>query len=180
MSTFDRLPAEAGLFMQVWAERFLTSLEATLVDIQDQVTAIALAQSTATASARETARLTSYTDPTNVLSAADVGTTATITIAAHDRIYPVQGTVDVPDLSILAGSVALLLFSTEYHIYYDDTTLADTTPTFQATTDRATAQVGAAAGRHFVGTISTPADGGGGTTGTGGFPPGGGGGGVLA
>lgn len=158
--------------MQVWADRFLTVLEEALDDIEGQVADIL-------SSFRETGRINSYTDPTNVLSAADVGATATVTIAAHDRIYPVQGTVDVDDVAVLAGSITGLAFSTEYHVYYDDTTLSDTTPSFQATTNRATAQVGFAPGRHFVGSITTPADGGGGTTGTGGFPPGGGGGGVL-
>lgn len=158
--------------MQVWADRFLTTLEEALDDIEGQVADIL-------SSFRETGRINSYTDPTEVLSAADVGTTATITIAAHTRVYPVQGTVDVDDVAILAGTVTGLAFAIEYHVYYDDAELSDTTPTFQATTDRATAQVGAAAGRHFVGTITTPADGAGGTTGTGGFPPGGGGGGVL-
>ena len=61
----------------------------------------------------------------------------------------------------------------------DDETLEDATPTYLATTTRADAQVGAGPGRHFVGTVTTPADGGGGTSGTGGFPPGGGGGGAI-
>ena len=135
------------------------------------------AQATATASARELARINSYTAPTSVLSASDNGADARITVIAHTRVYPVQGTIDVPDVSI-AGPVNLngLAFSTQYAVYYDDTTLADTTPTYQATTTLADAQVGAAPGRHFVGVVTTPADGGGGTTGGGGSPPGGGGG----
>lgn len=158
------------------SQRDKESIEAAFGRLETQLAAIIAAQSTATASARELARLASYTVPTNVLSADDAGTDATITIAAHTRVYPVQGTVDVADLSVLAGSVTGLAFSTGYYVYYDDTTLADTTPTFLAATDSETAQVGAAAGRHFVGFVTTPADGGGSTGGTGGFPPGGGGG----
>lgn len=135
------------------------------------------AAATATAAARELARINSYTDPSVVVSAADAGTDATITIAAHTRIYPVQGTIDVPDVVIPAPvDLTGLAFSTLYAVYYDDLTLADTTPTYVSTTDLAAAAVGAAPGRHFVGTITTPADGGGGTTGGGGTPPGGGGG----
>jgi hypothetical protein len=131
------------------------------------------AAASATAAARETARINSYPSPSDILSAADAGTTATITVDDHDRIYPVQGTVDVPDLAITGSDITGLSFATLYYVYYDDTTLADTTPTFQATTDAATAQVGAAAGRHFVGSITTPADGGIDTSGGGVGAPGG-------
>lgn len=173
---FDRPGPEFGAWFQVWADTFLTQLE-EVPEIQAALGAdITTAQNTATAAIREAARINSYTVPTNLLSATDAGSDASIAVAGHTRVYPVQGTVDVDDVVILAGSITGLAFTTEYHVYYDDTTLADTTPAFLATTDQATAQVGAAAGRHFVGTITTPADGGGGTTGTGPFPPGGGGG----
>lgn len=133
------------------------------------------AQSDATAAAREEARINSYPLPSSVLTASDAGSTATISIAAHTRVYPVQGSIDVPDLSVGSGSITGLSFSTKYYVYYDDTTLADTTPSYLATTTASTAQVGAAAGRHLVGVITTPADGGSGTSGEGPLPPGGGG-----
>lgn len=179
--SLPRLPQTppTHLELQVWWQQVVEAIEGQEAAQDAAIAAIQAAQATATGAARETARINSYPDPTNNLAAEDAGTTATITVAPHTRVYPVQGSVDVPDVGILAGSVTGLGFETEYHVYYDDATLADTTPTFQATTDRATAQVGAATGRHFVGTITTPADGAGGTTGTGGFPPGGGGGGVL-
>lgn len=135
------------------------------------------AAATALAAAREQARIASYPNPGSVLSAADVGSDATITVAAHTRVYPVQGSIDVPDVSISGGTITGRAFSTRYYVYYDDTTLAVTNPTFLSTTASATAQVGAAAGRHFVGYVDTPADGGSGTSGQGGGPPGGGGGG---
>jgi hypothetical protein len=145
--------------------------------LASQLAQIVTAQSTATAAARESARIASYPNPGSVLSAADVGTDCTITIAGHIRVYPVQGSIDVADVSITGGSLTGKAFSTRFYVFYDDTSLASTTPTFQATTDSATAQVGAAAGRHFVGFVDTPADGGTATSGTGGGPPGGGGGG---
>lgn len=148
------------------------------VDLANAAAAAAdAAQGTAEASARELARINSYTTPTSVLSASDNGSDARITVIGHTRVYPVQGSIDVPDVAI-EGPVNLngLAFSTGYYVYYDDTTLSDTTPSYQTTTSAADAQVGKAAGRHFVGYVMTPADGGGSTGGTGGSPPGGGGG----
>lgn len=159
------------------------AIEAAFAELQNQVADIAaalaaatLADSKATAAARESARINSYTVPTNVLSSADAGSDATITVDPHKRVYPVQGSIDVADVDVAGGTITGLPFSTGYYVYYDDPTLADDTPAYQATTDAKTAQVGAAAGRHFVGYVMTPADGGGSTGGSGGSPPGGGGG----
>jgi hypothetical protein len=140
-------------------------------------TAAAAAQSDADAVAREAARISSYPNPGSILTATDAGSDATITIANHTRVYPVQGSIDIPDVSITGAAIAGLPFSTRHYIYYDDATLADTTPNFVATTTAATAQVGAAAGRHFVGYITTPADGAAPSSGQGGGTPGSGGGG---
>jgi hypothetical protein len=149
-----------------------------IADLADQLAQIQQAQADATAAGRESARINSYPNPgVGIVTASDAGTDATVTIANHTRVYPVQGSIDVPDVAITGASITGLAYSTEYFIYYDDPTLADTTPAFQATTVSADAQVGAAAGRHFVGYVTTPASGGGSTSGGGGAPPGGGGGG---
>jgi hypothetical protein len=158
-------------------QRKCAAIEEAFADLTSQVAAIAAAQATGTAAAREAARISSYPNPGGILSAADVGTDCTITITGHTRVYPVQGLVDVPDVAITGGTLTGKAFSTRYYIYYDDATLALTSPTFVATTVAATAQVGAAAGRHFLGYVDTPADGGTATAGEGGGPPGGGGGG---
>lgn len=172
---------------QVWWQQVLTSLSAELGSLEAAETALAAAvaaqtsantaQAAATAAAREQARIASYPNPGSVLSAADVGTDCTITIAGHTRVYPVRGSIDVPDVTITGGAITGLAFSTRYYIYYDDTTLAVIAPTFLSTTISATAQVGAAAGRHFIGYVDTPADGAAPSSGQGGGPPGGGGGG---
>lgn len=159
---------------------FLSALNAQ-VDLVNAIVAATnlatAAKTAAEASARELARINSYTVPTNVLSASDNGSDARITVVGHTRVYPVQGSIDVPDVAIVGpANIDGLAFSTKYFVYYDDPTLADTTPTYQATTDQKDAQVGAGAGRHFVGEVTTPADGGSGTSGGGGTPPGGGGG----
>jgi hypothetical protein len=156
------------------------SIEAAFADLTTQLAAI-------TASFRETARINSYPDPSTVLSGSDEAVGASITIAAHTRVYPVQGSIDVPDLvipapvtlTVEANGTTGIANAVQYSVYYDDTALTDTTPAYKAVqtaTNHADAQAGAAAGRHFVGVITTPANGAGGTTGTGGGPPGGGGG----
>jgi hypothetical protein len=168
---------------QQWWDAVAKNIENSFNDLSAVVAAIAAAQAsadaaqaTATAAARESARLNSYPNPGTIITAADVGTDCDITIANHTRVYPVQGSIDVPDVSITGATLHGLAFSTTYWVYYDDTTLANATPTFVATTTSATAQVGAAAGRHLVGFVTTPADGGTSTGGTGGGTPGGGGG----
>lgn len=171
--------------MQWQWQKMCEATEAAVADLQTQLTAIVAAQATATASARELARLNSYTDPSSVLSGTDEATGASITIAAHTRVYPVQGSIDVADvvisapvtLTVEADGTTGIVNAVQYSVYYDDTTLADTTPAYKAVqtaTSHADAQPGAAAGRHFVGVVTTPANGAGGTTGTGGAPPGGG------
>lgn len=161
---------------QTQANTATTNAATAQTQANTATTNAATADAKAVAASREAARLASYTVPTVVLTAADVGSDATITIAAHTRVYPVQGTYDVPDVSISAGSITGRAFSTKYWVYYDDTTLAATGPTFVSTTTQLTAQMGTAAGRHLVGVVTTPADGGGGTSGSGGLPPAGGGG----
>jgi hypothetical protein len=178
----DQLTAITALQSQM-SDRIteITQLQADMLtritEIEAAQAAADAAQADATASYREAARINSYTNPGIVLSASDAGTDATITIANHTRIYPVQGSIDVPDVPITGGSLTGLTYGTEYYVYYDDTTLASTTPTFIATTTAAEAQVGHAAGRHCLSFITTPASGGGATSGGGTGTPGGTGGG---
>lgn len=112
----------------------------------------------------QVAILGSYTVPTLVLTAADVGSDVTITIAAHIRQYANQTA-----LAVAGGSITGLAFSTTYAVYYDDETLLEPNPAYFATTDLETGQHNYAAGRHYVGTVTTPANGAGNTTG--GSPP---------
>jgi hypothetical protein len=120
----------------------------------------------------------SYTAGGAVLSAADVGTDCTITIAAHTRVYPAES--GFPTVSLAAGgTVTGLTFATVYYVYYDDIDMRDTTPTYHATTTVLEAQANYVAGRHALGPVTTPADGAGGTSGGGYIPPGGGSGGTA-
>jgi hypothetical protein len=108
----------------------------------------------------------SATSPSNILTASDAGTDATITIASHTRLYG-----DATSLSVTGGSITGLAYSTIYGVYYDDTTTANTTPTYHATTTLKNAMANFAAGRHYCGQVTTPASGGGSTSGSGAQPP---------
>lgn len=111
----------------------------------------------------------SHTEPSIVLSAADVGSDVTITIASHVRRYP-----DGSSVSIAGGAITGLSFTTPYAVYYDEPTRTVKTPTFHATATVKQAANNFVIGRHFVGNLTTPADGMSATTG-GTYPPGGGG-----
>lgn len=111
----------------------------------------------------------SWIAPASVLTASDAGTDATITIANFTRFYD-----DGTSVAVIGGDITGLAYSTLYAVYYDDATRASTTPTLVATTFTGTARHNFAAGRHFVGTVTTPASGGAPATGGDYTPPGGG------
>lgn len=108
--------------------------------------------------------LGSYSIPTLTLTAADVGASVTITVASHIRRY-----ADATEVAVTGGTVTGLAYSTVYAVYYDDATRTLATPTFVATTDLETGQHNYAEGRHYLGTVTTPAAAGPPTTG--GSPP---------
>jgi hypothetical protein len=58
------------------------------------------------------------------------------------------------DISISSGSITSLSYGTGYYVYYDDSTLAGGSVTFNATTTKGTALQGA--GRFYVCSITTP------------------------
>jgi len=171
---------EWGAF-QVWWQQVITDLGAAITDLADQVAAIAAAQAAADAAQtsadtaqtsadtvkRDDAISASWTSPGSILTAVGAGSDATITIANHTRKYG-----DGTSLAITGADITGLAFSTKYYVYYNDSTRADTTPSFQAATNPNTALPNAGTGRHYCGTVTTPADGGGGTSG-GYTPPGG-------
>lgn len=114
--------------------------------------------------ADQVAILGSFTIPTMILTATDVGANVTISIANHIRRYG-----NATEIPIIGGAIIGKAFSTKYAVYYDDESREDPTPVFVATTDLETAQHNYAAGRHYCGTVTTPADGAGATSG--GSPP---------
>lgn len=174
---------------QYYIQRILEALETDLDDITgiladitaaqaDIVTAqadIVTAQSDITTTQADQAaqlkllkRVTSW--PYGVtLTGTDAGSDATVTISAHTRIYGNGDTV-----AISSGSITGLAYSTTYGIYYDDSTLAVTSPTFLSTTTTSNSLPTANASRHHIGVITTPAASDPDTGGDPSSPPGGG------
>lgn len=99
------------------------------------------------------------------MTATDAGADATITISGHTRIYG-----DGTSVSVTGGSVTGLAYSTGYYLYYDQSSRAGGSVTYQATTSAATAaQTG---DRHSLGAVTTPAALGGPVDGNINLPPG--------
>jgi hypothetical protein len=98
----------------------------------------------------DAALINSYVSPDSVLSASLVGTTATITVASHTRVYGAGTTIGVNGANIPG-----LMPSTIYYIYYVDPARNGGTVTYFATIDPTDAAQGS--GKHCVGSIQTPA-----------------------
>jgi len=96
--------------------------------------------------------INSYVSPEAVLSAALDGTTATITIASHNRVYGNGTTV-----AVSGGALSGLDLSTIYYIFYNDLGRVGGTVAYEATTVPTDAAQGSA--KHCVGSIQTPAEG---------------------
>ncbi len=92
----------------------------------------------------------------DVLTSSDAGASATVSVAAHDKLYA-DGVV----AAISAGSVTGLAFESLFHICYDDPTRAGGAVTFIAEAAQADAMDTVAnPGRVYLGPIITPANGG--------------------
>lgn len=111
-------------------------------------TAAETAQNAANSTAAATALSTSYVDGLTV-QATDAGASATITISAHDRIYPGSAPV-----AVSGGALTGLAYDTAYWVYYVDpdrtggavTYLTSTTPVGN----------GSSADLHLVASQRTP------------------------
>jgi len=168
---------------QIWWQQVVEAIEAQITDLSGVVsdlaaavaaitaaqTAADAAQASADQAALDSKIAVSYVIPAEVMTAADVGSDCTITIVDHVRRYG-----DSTELSVTGGTITGLAFSTDYAVYYDDPACSDTTPTYHYTTTASNALNNFVSGRHYVGLITTPADGGAASTG-GSNPPGGGG-----
>lgn len=162
----------------------ITEIAAIQSDLSDQLAQIIAAQNAAAAAqtsadnAQTTASTAekndkisaSVTSPSQVLSAFDAGSDATINLAAHTRLYGDNTTLP----GIASATFTGCAYGTTYAVYYDDPTTSNTSPTYVLTTILSDAMFNRADGRHFVGQITTPIAGGGSTSG-GLMPPGGGG-----
>lgn len=108
----------------------------------------------------------SFTDPASILSApSDV---ASIVVAAHVRRY-LDGT---PDRPVSGATIAGLEFGATYYVGYDDEARAGGAVAYLTFADAISAGPSPDhPGRHFVGQITTPAEGGEPSSGGNGGPP---------
>src|SRR4051812_4323742 len=130
----------------------ITNAAAAQTTANTGVTNAATAQTTANTVKRDDSISNSWTSPGTVLSAADAGSSATVTIANHTRKYS-----DVTSVSVTGNTVTGLAYSTSYDIYYDQTSRAGGAVTYHATTDPNAGMANSVAGRHWCGNITTPA-----------------------
>ncbi len=160
----DQLAAIQTLQTEMAAR--VTEIEALQSAMEDRITEIEAAQATADAAKTNNAISASWVSGLT-LSASDAGTDASIVISNHTRYYD-----DETSLAVIGTTLTGLAYTTQYHIYYDDVTRSDTTPSYQTTTDATVAAPNRANGRHYVGSVTTPAAGGAATDGGGSEPPG--------
>lgn len=93
-----------------------------------------------------------------LLSSSESAGSATITIADHVWDYPDQDA----DVERSGGTITGLALDTEYHVYFDDASQEDETPTYHATLVQSQAlNSNVNPFRHYVGAVTTPLSGGG-------------------
>lgn len=148
----------------------MEAIETAFNQLADTVAAVAAAQAAAdaanaAAAAADAAAASAQTAADNVeassalansyttgltITATDAGSNVTISISAHTRVYG-----DGTSVSVNAGSITALAYSTAYYLFYDQASRAGGAVTYQAST--AIQGNGTAANRHFVGAVTTPA-----------------------
>ena len=103
-----------------------------------------------------------YIEPVDVLTGADDGSAARIDIVSFVAHWP-----DIPKVTYAAATIGNLAFSTQYGVYLDDVDRDGVPDTCLFVTTN-TEQLFEAAGRIYLGAVTTPADGGAATSGGGG------------
>ena len=117
----------------------------------DTAQAAAVVAQNAADGANSVASLTSSGVTGLTLSAVDAGSSATISVSAHTRVYGNGSSVSVSASPPLTG----LSYSTLYYVFYDQPSRSGGTVSYQITTSQTTAaQTG---NRHLVGAVTTPA-----------------------
>lgn len=151
---------------QQWLQSFAEGIESELgaLAAADAANAAAVAATAAAATANAAAgtaqsaatdaaavaALTNSGVTGAVITGTDAGATVTVSVTAHTRVYGNSTSV-----SVNAGSVTGLPYSTLVYIYYDQASRLGGAVTYLATTSQTTAaQTG---NRHLVGQITTPA-----------------------
>lgn len=155
--------AEAANAAAIAADAAATAANAAAASANS---AASTAQTTADTVTAQASLNNSFTTGATV-TATDAGASATISIGAHTRYYG-----DGTNVSVNAGSVTGLSYSTKYYVYYDQASRAGGAVTYVATTTNATAfPTTGNPDRHYVGAVTTPAAAAGPNTGAPAVPP---------
>ncbi len=151
----------------VWWQEFVKNQNSTNESLQDQLSTLTGLDGSISdvLSAAESAVVVNSGTLNATLTGRDAGSTASIDVSGHVRVYGDGATV-----SVNPGSINGLAFGTTYYVYYDQESREGGAVPYQATSVKLTAvQTGA---RHFVGVVTTPANGSADTSGTTIDPPG--------
>jgi hypothetical protein len=141
-----------GMFERYW-DQVNKQIETSINSILTAQAQAAAAQVTANTVQSQTSLANSYVTGLTI-SGADTGSSITLTISTHTRMY-----ADGTSVSVNGGTLTGLSYSTAYYIYYDDPNRAGGTVIYHTTTDpTVAAQLN---GRHVVGSLTTPASTGG-------------------
>jgi multidrug efflux pump subunit AcrA (membrane-fusion protein) len=179
MRIFDRL-SDMHLSdtnaLKNWGQRVVEQLEEALAQQQTTIDdlAAAVADIAAAQAAADAAQADADAAQTTANTASTTATTANTTATTVKRDDAISSSWTSPGAVLSAsdaGATATIAIAAHTR-NYDQTSRNGGSVSYQTTTDPNNALPNAAAGRHFVGKITTPADGGGSTSG--GFtPPGG-------
>lgn len=158
----DKNGAPLVSFQQFW-QQAMTQIETSVNGIQDAIDAAAAANAAAAAATNAAATANNAADAAAAdnaiansgvtgltMTAADAGTSATITISSHTRVY-----ADGTSVSVSGGSLTGLAYSTSYYVYYHDALHAGGAVTYLSSISASAAiQSGDV---HSVGAVTTPA-----------------------
>jgi hypothetical protein len=130
---------QAALDAQAAADAAQTTADSAQTDANT-------ANTTANTVKRNDAITASYPAPGDVITVTDAGSSVTVSIDAHSRVYG-----DISNKSVNGGTVTGQPYNTALYIYYDDINRAGGSVTYHATSNPNVALPTKAAGRHFVG-----------------------------
>ena len=131
-------------------ERAFNSLAGFVENIETALENAGIAVLTAQQYAAQTNLANSYTDPGIILSGSNDGSSCSITIAAHERVYG-----DGTRVAVSGDTVDGLVPSTTYYVYYSDPARAGGAVTYEVSTNYLDA--GQTGNVHSCGSIRTQA-----------------------
>lgn len=146
---------EKGLLTSIWKAFLNEFFKIIVANLQSQITTL---QEQVTALQKEIVRnaiSSSSTSPSAILTQADAGSSITITVLAHSRIYDDGTSAAIPERTVTG-----VPYSTTVGVYYDDPERDGGAVTVAYSADLLTTRHNYVEGRHSLGNITTIASGG--------------------